>query len=457
MKRLIPKISITVLVITILAMLPAYLGFYLPMRHQLEITTRENFLMANQLKETILNEYISRSVEGAISISSRTMIRRKLLDHLEGDISLQEIRDYTQPLYADGIGALEGILAAKRISNYKENEKDLSIETIVEFGDTDLITCRVCEEAKDEVHWEIESSPQMLLTVISPIKEASNHLGYDILIYDMAGFMAQMNDHEVSFSILNLAEVNEAKKTLASLKNHKVGEVLMYDDGHETSYLTPITSSDQYLEIKVINDLLYQDIDKISQQSFIRVSLGLLTLLIVSNGVIMTYAGRVLNKKELSRQKFESFANIDSLTGVYTRRAYDEYIKNRLSLVADQACIVMIDIDRFKNINDTHGHVVGDEVLQFVANLLAASLRCEDKVFRFGGDEFLLLLDQCSLAKADLTMQRFIRQMVENNPFNFKLSISYGLAEINKKTSYAQGLVEADQNMYDQKNHKKMS
>jgi diguanylate cyclase (GGDEF)-like protein len=103
----------------------------------------------------------------------------------------------------------------------------------------------------------------------------------------------------------------------------------------------------------------------------------------------------------------------DPLTGLYNRRYLVETSTARLQLARRQgtpAAIVLIDIDHFKQINDAHGHGRGDEVLQAFAGLLRARMRRSDVTCRFGGEEFLLLVDGCDAATLAALLDELMRQ-----------------------------------------------
>ncbi len=105
----------------------------------------------------------------------------------------------------------------------------------------------------------------------------------------------------------------------------------------------------------------------------------------------------------------------DALTGLANRRSFELTLAREIDRVArtgEPALLLMIDIDRFKSINDTHGHAAGDRVLQTVARSLAASVRPMDSVARFGGEEFGIMLPNCPAAFGDAVAER-IRRRVE--------------------------------------------
>ncbi len=105
---------------------------------------------------------------------------------------------------------------------------------------------------------------------------------------------------------------------------------------------------------------------------------------------------RLANKRlEVAREELRDLALTDPLTGAYNRRFFDEIIGRELERhrrSSEPLSVVFIDIDRFKTVNDEHGHTVGDTLLRDVSEFLRRKLRETDYVFRWGGDEFLVLM-----------------------------------------------------------------
>jgi diguanylate cyclase len=120
----------------------------------------------------------------------------------------------------------------------------------------------------------------------------------------------------------------------------------------------------------------------------------------------------VVLRNELRRVREE--AQIDGLTGLLNRRAFDERINALVSAVGDSdagPCLVMMDIDHFKMINDSYGHVFGDRVIHTIGELLKATVKGQDVVARYGGEEFALLLPETPLAGAKVVAER-VREAV---------------------------------------------
>jgi diguanylate cyclase (GGDEF)-like protein len=123
------------------------------------------------------------------------------------------------------------------------------------------------------------------------------------------------------------------------------------------------------------------------------------TLAIVAM-ILMAYVRgqRVVLRQQ--EQEAQALARVDALTGLPNRRAFEE--------TNAAGALLLIDVDRFKSINDTHGHVVGDDCLRQVAGALRAVLRGTDQCFRWGGDEFIVFMPETSLESALAARERVV-------------------------------------------------
>jgi diguanylate cyclase (GGDEF)-like protein len=172
----------------------------------------------------------------------------------------------------------------------------------------------------------------------------------------------------------------------------------------------------------------------------------------------MTYELRRTNRRlEHAQGRLRRMVITDPLTGCRNRRFFDEIIGRELQRhrrYGIPLSLLFVDIDRFKTINDTYGHDVGDEVLKHVAKFLLANIREADYVFRWGGDEFLALLS-CSEAEARkrgaaLEVAFTGSPGVQSMPAEVRLSI--GCAEVRDDAADVMSLVKvADGRMYENK------
>jgi diguanylate cyclase (GGDEF)-like protein len=128
-------------------------------------------------------------------------------------------------------------------------------------------------------------------------------------------------------------------------------------------------------------------------------------------------------------RKMQINAATDALTGLYNRRLFDEYCEkelNRAKRYGQQLAIVILDLHKLKEVNDRHGHMRGDQVLQLAATTLRKTLRASDFAFRIGGDEFALLLPQTDTEQA-VTLCRRVRALYENDVRPLKVGVAVTL------------------------------
>jgi diguanylate cyclase (GGDEF)-like protein len=145
---------------------------------------------------------------------------------------------------------------------------------------------------------------------------------------------------------------------------------------------------------------------------------------------IVQRAERAHAELEDRHERLLDSARRDPLTGLLNRAALSQLLHDpvqRQRLEAANYCLILLDIDHFKQVNDRHGHLLGDRALRTVAEVLGASVREGDVAIRFGGEEFLVALPATDLARATEIAHR-IRERVEATPLPFPLTISAGVA-----------------------------
>ncbi len=153
--------------------------------------------------------------------------------------------------------------------------------------------------------------------------------------------------------------------------------------------------------------------------------------------------------------------NTDYLTGLYNRMQLDRYLQTKIrNKDADRNFSgILIDIDNFKRINDQHGHITGDEALEVTADLLRSSLRKNDFLARYGGDEFIIILDIQDFSVLEKSVER-IRTNINNynlrsdKPYQLSLSMGYDVYDRNTAKSAADFLKHIDSLMYANKKEK---
>jgi diguanylate cyclase (GGDEF)-like protein/PAS domain S-box-containing protein len=158
-------------------------------------------------------------------------------------------------------------------------------------------------------------------------------------------------------------------------------------------------------------------------------------------------------------EKLRSFAITDELTGLYNLRGFNTLAIQQLTIAKRQKkgmFLISADLDKLKEINDTHGHVEGDRALIEFANILKDSFRESDLIARIGGDEFVVLQIEDTATTPEVVTSRLFRNVELCNlkgEFAYKLSISIGVAHCLRDTDYTINnlLIKADKLMYEHK------
>jgi diguanylate cyclase (GGDEF)-like protein len=185
---------------------------------------------------------------------------------------------------------------------------------------------------------------------------------------------------------------------------------------------------------------------------------GILTLAFSLSFLILRAAARELSR---AQDLLHLLATRDALTGLSNRAEIMErlreettrWVRKRETEENAAFSLVMVDIDRFKGINDRYGHPAGDRVLKEVAQKIQGALRQYDRVGRYGGEEFLVLLPQTDVEGARQSAER-IRQAVEEKPVtleatNLPVTVSLGVARIHfHEEDYQEVLKRADEGLY---------
>lgn len=154
-------------------------------------------------------------------------------------------------------------------------------------------------------------------------------------------------------------------------------------------------------------------------------------------------------------KKLYRYAHFDELTNTYNRRVFNENIRTYFSK-KDETSLILIDLDNFKTINDYHGHLLGDELLQACTNLLKNTFnKKEDIISRWGGDEFAILTN-ISKNEIHLKMSKIKKQYEKlSRVYENDSSLTYGLACLNDFKSVDEAFKEADLELYNFKKIRK--
>lgn len=166
-------------------------------------------------------------------------------------------------------------------------------------------------------------------------------------------------------------------------------------------------------------------------------------------------ADETIVRLKLEIEKLERESNIDPLTKVHNRRALMNDLQEVLSFGEDRDLdvhLLLLDADDFKSINDSFGHIAGDKTLIYLAKLLQSSLRRGTRVYRYGGEEFIIILNRTEHVEAIRTVERILKETSESKLFykgnNIHLTLSAGITSHQKGDTPETFIDRADKGLY---------
>lgn len=157
-------------------------------------------------------------------------------------------------------------------------------------------------------------------------------------------------------------------------------------------------------------------------------------------------------RTEYHNKEFVKLADIDPLTNLNNRRSLKQQLKDEIEFHREniqKSSLLILDLDNFKKINDVHGHIVGDKILVQFSNMLKNTVRETDKVYRYGGEEFIIIANNTRLDNAG-KLAEHIRQATEQTIEidDASVTVSIGIAEVSKDDTDISWLHRADHALY---------
>lgn len=208
-----------------------------------------------------------------------------------------------------------------------------------------------------------------------------------------------------------------------------------------------ITKNEDFLEaMNALDRILYFDIIFVFD-TYIDSLIGEIQ---AAKRKIEQYAKSLEEKVAERTKQLEEQAKLDPLTNLYNQRAMHDLLKRYLASTKRRNSVlsfVYFDIDNFKHINDTYGHVKGDEVLQNIGKILLESIREDDMACRYGGDEFCLILPECNIENAKAVCKKIINKFNQIYP-NFSISMGISGVEPGNYVDKETLIKSADEKMY---------
>lgn len=306
---------------------------------------------------------------------------------------------------------------------------------------------------------------------------------YDNLVGKIAGFTSLRDVDLLELSLLKTiyAIMNPIEASLVTIDSqNNIRKKIDYASGHHGTISTEEKATEVFIEACEQLDATALDYCTLSVPN------GSLSLFLLSqdrklasyvsiktgdSGITKSQAEQTIGMLKIYRNFHQLLqeSQTDELTGLANRKSFENTAKKiyeshtpngeafenerrNLNKYAHEFWVAMIDIDHFKKFNDEHGHLIGDEVLVRVSQTMQASLRKDDFLFRYGGEEFAAIIHTDSKTDCSLILER-VRKAVEDIKFSNtgQITISIGAEKLNRNEFYLSIVEKADKALYHSK------
>jgi diguanylate cyclase (GGDEF)-like protein len=382
----------------------------------------------------LLHEVLENHRNIARQMASRTIIRKEQIRYLRGEIDRAALAAFSREKLADGLTAHPEIAGITRYDPQGRRLYSAGVELPEEL---DNALGRGFPETIQLAGPATIGGISYLLYASPIVDHQIGPVGYDILmvkderIQDIISAAAKASSHlaiargtEILYWPADCSDAEGKVTLLAFLQNEGLQKF------YELPHLA-LADSDWKVFAVVDTRLFFADLHR--QKVNLIAAIITATLLIAAATVL---AMGPMIRRLLAHQSLLERARLDGLTGLYNQTWLASIMENELERAhryQRSLSLVMFDVDRFKEINDTWGHLTGDQVLQRLAGLAGGMIRTVDCAARYGGDEFILVLPETGIQGAKALAER-LRRAAEEERFaardqTFRVTISVGVLE----------------------------
>ncbi len=288
---------------------------------------------------------------------------------------------------------------------------------------------------KDVVDFVLKDDPSSIKFAVNAILRTLKNYDTTILVVDDSAVYRQTLRDSLKRIHLNVLEAEDGVEALEMIKNNKNISLVITDyempnmNGVNLTYELRTMYKKDELAIIAMSTLSKEDV----VSAFLRFGANDFINKPFTHNEVVTRINANLELIDLFTE-LKNLANRDFLTGMYNRRYFFEsgvpiFKKNKRKVYP--IAVAMIDIDKFKNINDTYGHDVGDDAIKEIKTILDANLRESDLVARFGGEEFCILLEEINLQNTEKLFEKiraaFEKNVIHTNDIDISYTVSTGI------------------------------
>lgn len=419
---------------SIVALAASFLGFGIrPLTRQLQVEHDQNLQLFLRNHTRLIESEIDKHFDLCRAAASRTTIRHALDDFLAGRLSREAVNAATRPQLLDVLRYNGEVLGITRF--------DREHRVIAELGrplEPDQRLQELPRGHRIQVRGPVpaDDAGQTLLYYSPIIQEDAGLLGYDVLTVDTGRIQDIIDQPYADYGNLFAVHAGRLLYQPAEATRHVPPEVMhAYLHGQlvDRSYIVESAG------IPYTDWLLYLVVDEERSLGAINDSIRfLIYFIIATTALIFVTAAFVLRpiiRALMSHGQLYEMSYRDGLTGLPNHRHFQSVMDRELTRAERYGSVlslVMMDIDRFKPINDLHGHQSGDEVLRSISAVITATVRTTDTAARYGGEEFAIVLPETNNRSACHLAERLRRNVeraqVTTGGEALKVTISIGVA-----------------------------
>lgn len=443
MMSLIKRIKWMSFGLTIMIIFMMFFGLFVPFNGHIKERNAENLITTIDTYEASINSFIRYSSLSAQISTSDTHNIHGINKYYNNEITFEALeielkRRFNETLLWSNASYIERTVDDKLLDSI--NVKPFEVDFKLSFNEQRFI------KSNDVTSY---------LVIYEPIIDEGTLLGHDLYYFNLTDYIGFHDVKGISFMLYgSLSEVSQVVK---SCETRKIKDKMFYDSPEFAHMVGQIEDVYGFYLISADKNILVENLWQIYAILGI-ISVVIIILFVMFNSITIYYSKKELVKTNEKKEEYKKIADFDSLTSALSRSYFDRWKKTFSTNDEGNgwfASLIMIDIDNLKIINDTHGHLLGDDVLKEVGQKITSSLRSNDLFIRFGGDEFILILEDCPKDIAEKILLQIIAEIKEINHDMINVEISFGIELLKHGDNVAEVIHSADLKMYENKRSKK--
>ncbi|MCK9478066.1 MAG: GGDEF domain-containing protein [Firmicutes bacterium] len=453
MQPFVKRVSTTFAALLVIGAFSVFILIYLPLNKALEKSLINNFRHLSSASYQTLQNDIFKCVESGKVLSTRIALKNAILNYKNEEIGIEELALFSQSKYEEALQGVGGLISANRfvddIPIAKVSQSKVSLD---EWDMSDIMFDK--NKAADSNI--LLKDNRIYCIVKSVIVHDSKRIGHDMLVFDLTEDVNLLSGNVFDVSIINAA----AYKTLINdSKIYQNFDGMLLLGMPDSFYVSIPINENAYFVAEQSKKQMFSMVNHLGTQACIVFACILLAYIIMVHLNIVQFAKKELKKLEITNAalgKAASEANVDSLTKAGSRRYGTEFFEKVFSdfkIGAPSPIIIMFDIDLFKQINDSYGHYTGDRVLKKVVAAIRKTIRNEDKLFRWGGDEFVGVFFGIKKENAGFFANKMLNTVldleIELDGKKIRPTVSIGISYFKSTdTDFYEAINRADRAMY---------